>query len=292
MIPWLQTILADPFWFPAILAGVLFGLLMGMVAYTVFYERKVSGWIQERCGPNRAGPFGLLQPIAAGVKAMLKEDIIPAAADGPLFVLAPALTLVVAGIGFAVIPWGGEVHWPWMPAGETMAVQVASIDVGLLYLLAVGSLGVYGIVLGGWASNNKFAMYGAMRSAAQMISYEIPMGLAILIVVLTSGELRLERIVDAERSLTKQGQREAIDHRPDPSYRSGKGVQLFQSPAISSLDAFSSYVIQIRTRPAATRSTRSGDAGEGKGSLRSRRNRMRAPAVANMPSVNPVRSRG
>ncbi len=190
-----QAILADRFWFPVILSVGLFGLLMLIVAYASFYERKVAAWVQDRRGPNRAGPAGLLQPIADGVKLLLKEEIIPAAADRPIFILAPALAFGVACLGFAVIPWGGQVHWPWMAEGETLAVQVASIDVGLLYLLAVGSLGVYGVVLGGWASNNKYSMYGAMRSTAQMLSYEIPMGLAIIVVVLTCGELRLEAIV-------------------------------------------------------------------------------------------------
>jgi NADH-quinone oxidoreductase subunit H len=197
MMEIVHDILADEFWFAVILAVTLLGGLMTVVAYLLFYERKVAGWMQDRVGPNRAGPIGLLQPIADGVKALLKEDIVPRFVDGPLFVLAPALAFIVAAIGFAVIPWGGKLHWPWMPEGaEPLQVQVASLDVGVLYLLAVGSLGVYGVVLGGWASNNKYAFYAAVRSTAQMLSYEIPMGLAILVVVLTTGHLRLENIVE------------------------------------------------------------------------------------------------
>src|SRR5690606_13573843 len=126
------------------------------------------------------------QPIADGVKFLLKEDFIPGHVDRALFLLAPCLALGVALLGFAIIPWGGALTFS---TGETVLVQVASLDVGLLYLLAVGSMSVYGIVLGGWASNNKYSFYGALRATAQMLSYEIPMGLAILIVVLTSGQL-------------------------------------------------------------------------------------------------------
>ncbi len=197
-----QDILADRFWFSVILAVVLLCGMLGVVAYAVFYERKVAGWVQDRVGPNRAGPAGLLQPVADGVKAFFKEDVVPGPVDAPLFILAPAITFVVASIGFAVIPWGGKVHWPWMEEGQWMYAQVASLDVGLLYLLAVGSLSVYGIVLGAWASNNKYSFYAAMRSTAQMLSYEVPMGLAILIIVLTTGELRLERIVETQAAGT------------------------------------------------------------------------------------------
>ena len=181
------------FGFSLLLVAGLFGLILGCVAYCILLERKVCAWIQDRRGPNRAGPAGLLQPVADGLKFFLKEDIISFNVDRPIFILAPAMAFMVAMIGFAVIPWGGEVDL----GGESgpVKMQVASVDIGLLYILAVGSLSVYGIVLGGWASNNKFSFYGGMRAAAQMLSYEIPMGLAILVVVLTSGELRLERIV-------------------------------------------------------------------------------------------------
>ena len=179
------------FGFSILLMAVLLGIIMTAVAYCILLERKVAAWVQDRIGPNRAGPFGLLQPLADGVKFLLKEDIISRNVDKPLFVLAPAIAFTVALIGFAVIPWAGQVRL----GGNLLEVQVASIDVGLLYLLAVGSLAVYGVVLGGWASNNKYSFYGAMRATAQMLSYEIPLGLAILVVVLTTGQLRLENIV-------------------------------------------------------------------------------------------------
>ena len=191
MIEWFQTQLG----FSVLLMTGLITVLMTTVAYAMFYERKVAAWTQDRHGPNRVGPRGLLQPIADGLKALLKEDIIPDHVDRPLFLLAPILMFSVSLIGFAVVPWGGPIV---LPGGAHVHVQVASLDIGLLYVLAVGSMTVYGIVLGGWASNNKYSFYGAMRAAAQVLSYEIPMGLAILVVVLTCGELRLERIVDAQ----------------------------------------------------------------------------------------------
>ena len=194
----LKAILSDQFWFSVLLSLGLIGLIMTAVAYAILLERKLSAWIQDRYGPNRVGPFGLFQPLADGLKFLLKEDIIPRYVDKVLFVFAPWMIFVVAMIGFAIIPWGGRFRWPWMAEGEFLSCQVASIDVGLLYLLAVGSLGVYGVVLGGWASNNKYSFYGAMRAAAQMLSYEIPMGLVILVGILTTGSLRLEQMVDAQ----------------------------------------------------------------------------------------------
>jgi len=191
------SVLSDQFGFSVLLMFVLIGVIMGAVAYCILLERKISAWIQDRYGPNRVGPLGLLQPIADGVKFLLKEDIIPGNVDRLLFLLAPWLIFVVAMLGFAVIPWGGEFRWPWMSeSAKPLLAQVASLDIGLLYIVAVGSLGVYGVVLGGWASNNKYSFYGGMRAAAQLLSYEVPMGLAILVVVLTAGQLRLEKMVE------------------------------------------------------------------------------------------------
>lgn len=183
------------FGFSLVLIGALLGVIMLSVAYCILLERKISAWVQDRIGPNRAGPFGLLQPIADGVKFFLKEDGIPANVDKPIFILAPAISFALAIINIAVIPWAGVVD---LGGAEPVRVQVASVDVGLLYILAVGSLGVYGIILGGWASNNKYSFIGGIRTSAQMLSYEIPMGLAILTIVLVSGELRLENIVAAQ----------------------------------------------------------------------------------------------
>lgn len=191
----LAGLLSDQFSFSLILALVLFGAIMTAVAYCILLERKISAWVQDRYGPNRVGPLGLFQPLADGLKLFMKEDIIPRHVDKGLFVIAPFLAFVISMIGYAVIPWGGEFRWPWMPEGETLRCQVASIDIGLLYILAVGSMGVYGIVLAGWASNNKYSMYGGIRASAQMLSYEVPLAMMILVAILTTGSMRLESAV-------------------------------------------------------------------------------------------------
>lgn len=186
------------FWFSVALMAVLLGVILTGVAYCILLERKVSAWMQDRLGPNRVGPGGLLQPVADGIKFFLKEDITSSHVDRLMFVLAPGIAFTIAGIAFAVIPWAGPIEIN----GQLLWTQVATIDVGLLYILAVGSLAVYGVVLGGWASNNKYSLYGGIRGAASMLSYEVPMGLAILVVVLTSGEVRLERIVAQQMGTT------------------------------------------------------------------------------------------
>ncbi len=196
----------NQFAFSAVLMLVVIAAMMTTVAYSIYFERKISAWIQDRRGPNRVGFFGLFgnfhfwglgQPIADGLKFLLKEDLIPARVDRPVYLLAPVLVFLVALVGFAVIPWGGSVDLNGDGTVDVVA-QVANPDIGLLYLLGVGAMGVYGVVLGGWASNNKYSMYGAVRAAAQMLSYEVPMGLAILVVVLATGQLRLEGIVLAQ----------------------------------------------------------------------------------------------
>ena len=151
--------------------------------YLVLLERKLSAWMQDRCGPNRVGPKGLGQPIADAIKLLLKEDFFPKRADRVLFLLAPALAVIPALIGFAIIPWGGTLQI----AGEAVRVAGADVNIGIIYLVAVSSLGVYGVVLGGWASNSKYAFLGGLRATAQMVSYEIPLGLAILTIILTAG---------------------------------------------------------------------------------------------------------
>lgn len=188
--------LTSQFGVSILLALAVIGGLLGAVAYCIYFERKISAWIQDRHGPNRVGPVGLLQPIADGAKFLLKEDVVPGHVDKPLFILAPAFVFIVALVGFAAIPWGGQLQ-----IGETLVrIQVANPDIGLLYILGVTSMGVYGIVLGGWASNNKYSFLGAIRATASMLSYEIPMGLCILVVVLTMGTLRLEEITIAQSS--------------------------------------------------------------------------------------------
>jgi len=198
MVDCLKDVLADPFGFSVVLMLFLIGAIMTTVAYGILLERKIAAWVQDRYGPNRVGPYGLFQPIADGLKFLLKEDIIPTNVDRGLFLFAPWMIFVVALLGFAVIPWGGEFRWPWMAADRTLSAQVASVDIGLLYILAVSSLSVYGVVLGGWSSNNKYSFLGGMRAAAQMLSYEVPIGMVILTVILATGHLRLEHMVEAQ----------------------------------------------------------------------------------------------
>src|SRR5258706_11130293 len=156
--------------------------LMLAVAYLTLWERKLIGWIQIRIGPNRVGPLGLLQPIADGIKLLFKEVILPANASKALFVLAPIAMLVPALAAWAVIPFAPE----WV---------LADINAGLLYILALTSFGVYGVIVAGWASNLKYAFLGAMRSAAQMVSYELALGFALVVVLMVSGSLNISEIV-------------------------------------------------------------------------------------------------
>lgn len=189
----------DPAFFVIMAAKIIvvFGLMLLCVTYMTWLERKLIGHIQVRYGPMRVGPHGLLQPIADGLKLMFKEDIIPEAADRTLYIMAPALALVPAFISFAVIPFGNQVRL----FGRTIDLVITDINVGLLYLFGVTSLGVYGIVLGGWASNNKYALLGGLRSAAQMISYELSLGLSVVGVVMLTGSLSLVEIVNAQSTV-------------------------------------------------------------------------------------------
>ena len=172
---------------------VLF-ILVTAVAYLTFLERKVMSWIQLRIGPNRVGPWGLLQPLADGLKMVFKEDIIPSEANRWLYVAAPALSLIPALMTFIVIPYGDRIT----PFGYPIDLHVTRMDVGLLYIFALTSLGVYGIALAGWSSNNKYSLMGGLRSCAQMISYELAFGLSIVSVVLYSGSLDLVTIVEKQ----------------------------------------------------------------------------------------------
>ena len=179
----------------SILVLVVFAISLGVAAYATYGERKIAAVIQDRIGPNRAGPFGLLQPLADGVKFFLKEDITPTGADKFLFILGPALFIITALMTSAVIPWGHSFFFD----GREFSLQVADLNVGILYILAVVSIGGYGIMIGGWASNNKFALMGAIRAASQMISYEVPMGMALVAIILYSNSLSLREIVDMQQ---------------------------------------------------------------------------------------------
>ena len=181
-----------------IVVVVMLHLILSGCAYSIMLERKLSAWMQDRVGPNRTGPRGMFQPLADGLKFLLKEDYNPRGVDTWLFLLAPAFIMVPAMIGFVIVPFASAIDITGLVSaigvaqpGATYAVKLvgAEINIGVIYLIAVGSLGVYGVVLGGWASNNKFSFLGGLRASAQMVSYEIPMGLALLAVVLMAGTL-------------------------------------------------------------------------------------------------------
>ncbi len=209
---------------------VILHVILGGVAYGILLERKIASYVQDRIGPNRVGltfgfgdsakkrHFGLGQPLADGIKFLVKEDYNPRNVDKWLFLLAPAMAVVPAMIAWAIVPWGGVYEfpgwthwWGWLPVigGEPLpfgfqvapgstVVAVADINIGVIYMLATGSLAVYGIVVGAWAANNKFAFFGGLRATAQMLSYEIPMGLMVLVVLLMVGSARATDIVDSQ----------------------------------------------------------------------------------------------
>jgi len=179
------------------LVGVLFkialvlGVIMTVVGHVVLAERKVAGWMQDRVGPNRVGPWGMLQPLADGIKFIFKEEIVPEAAHKATYVLAPILALTAALTTFAVVPFSDRL----VVLGREVAPIIADLDIGILWIFAVASLGVYGIVLAGWSSNSKYALMGGLRSSAQMISYELSMTLSVVGVLMVTGSLRLADIV-------------------------------------------------------------------------------------------------
>ncbi len=172
---------------------ILIGMTAGF-AYVTYYERKALARMQSRIGPNRAGPFGILQPVADGVKLIFKEEFIPAKSDKLLFLLAPVITVVPALIITAVVPWGRTITM----FGRQIHLYLADVNVAILYLGAVASISVYGIVLAGWSSNNKYALMGGMRSTAQMISYELALGLTFVSVTLLAGSMSLVNIVETQ----------------------------------------------------------------------------------------------
>lgn len=177
--------------------GMVFFVILTLAAYLVLAERRILAWIQDRKGPNRVGPFGLLQPLADLIKLLTKEDFIPAAADRWLFLLAPAMAAIPAILTFAVIPFGK----PLTIAGHQVPMLVADLNVGLLFFLALSSIAVYGVAIGGWASNSKYSLLGGIRGLAQLISYELSMGLSLVPVVMLARSFSLNDIVDAQRTI-------------------------------------------------------------------------------------------
>jgi len=184
----MKFVLANPLLLAAIKILIVFAVVSGIVAYLVYMERKVLAFMQARLGPMRVGPWGLLQPVADGLKLLLKEDIIPAGADEWIFLLAPAISIFACFTVFAVIPFAGNFY-------------VSDINIGLLFILAVSSLGIYGIILGGWSSNSHYPLLGALRSSAQLVSYEVAGGMALVGVLLIANSLSMVDIVNRQFSM-------------------------------------------------------------------------------------------
>lgn len=184
-----------------IIVVVLFAVTLGIAAYLTLMERKVAAWMQDRIGPDRAGPFGLLQPLADGGKMFFKEDFRPTNADKWLFIIGPGIAMFTSLITGAVIPWGPDLKI----AGESIALQVADVNIGILFIMGAVSIGVYGIMIGGWASNNKFALFGAIRASSQMISYELAMGVSVITIVMMTGSLSIREIVDQQHGFWQDG---------------------------------------------------------------------------------------
>ena len=176
--------------YKAILVLIIFTITLVVAMYATYGERKVAAFLQDRIGPNRAGPFGILQPLADGLKFFMKEEIIPNVSNKFLFILGPCVAMITAMMAGVLIPWGGTL----VIGGAEYSLQITDINVGILYVFGVVSIGVYGIMIGGWASNNKFSLLGAIRASAQMISYELAMGISIIALIMMTGTLSLKEI--------------------------------------------------------------------------------------------------
>jgi NADH-quinone oxidoreductase subunit H len=179
----------------SIKSAILLLVMTGGFAYLTLFERRVLARLQVRIGPNRAGPFGILQPVADGIKLIFKEELIPAGANKLIFVLAPIITVFPALVITAVIPWGDTI----VLFGREIPLHLSDVNVGVLYLTAIASIAVYGITLAGWSSNNKYAMLGGLRATAQMISYELALGMALVTPILLAGSMGIQDIIDAQR---------------------------------------------------------------------------------------------
>lgn len=185
--------------------GLILGIILtsfGIAAYATWGERKVAAVMQDRYGPNRAGPFGLLQPLADGLKLFMKEEIIPTHSSKTLFLIAPFLFMLTALMTSAVIPWGPDIP---LADGTVFSLQVADVNIGILFVFGVVSLGVYGIMLGGWSSNNKFSLLSAIRSASQSISYELAMGLSLIALLMLAGSLSMKEIAEQQHGFWSDG---------------------------------------------------------------------------------------
>ena len=191
----------EPIWLQFIVAFIIMNVLLVGMAYMTYYERKVLAAMQDRMGPTRTGPHGLLQPIADGIKLLGKEDLIPKAADKPVFFFAPLIVFVTAICSVAVIPFGNQIT----VFGEDIQLTIANLNVGALFLLAFSSIGVYGIILGAWASANRYSLLGGLRSAAQVVSYEIILGLSLVGIFMLSGSLNLGDIVHEQQRALEIG---------------------------------------------------------------------------------------
>jgi NADH-quinone oxidoreductase subunit H len=178
----------------ASLISVIIGVSLLIAMYETYAERKIAAVMQDRRGPNRAGPFGILQPLADGVKLFFKEEIIPNTSNKLLFIAGPGIAMLTAMMTSAVIPWGGTLNL----FGREISLQIADINIGILYIFGVVSMGVYGIMIGGWASNNKFSLLAAIRGASQMISYELAMGLSLIALLMLTGSLKMSVIVEQQ----------------------------------------------------------------------------------------------
>jgi len=178
----------------SILISGIIAISLVIAMYSTYAERKVAAFMQDRIGPDRAGPFGILQPLADGLKLFAKEEIIPNTSNKTLFVMGPMLAMMTAMMTSAVIPWGSQLDLN----GRTVSLQIADINIGILYIFGVVSLGVYGIMIGGWASNNKFSLMAALRGASQMISYELAMGLSLIALLMLTGSLSMKTIVEQQ----------------------------------------------------------------------------------------------
>lgn len=192
----MNSIINDVFTAKAIFIGLVFAITLGIAAYSTYFERKVAAFMQDRVGPDRAGPFGILQPLADAVKMFMKEDFIPSHANKWLFIAGPCIAMLTALMTSAVVPFGDTVSI----AGVTFDLQGIDVNIGILWVFGIVSLGVYGILIGGWASNNKYALLGGIRAASQNISYELAMGLSIIAILMMSGSLSTKQIVETQQA--------------------------------------------------------------------------------------------